>query len=548
MIKSSFFEYRVATSGLFSAQGKLQVTSHNIANAGTKGYTRQYAKQRATIPISYRDGRGMYGTGSELYGIDQIRNKHLDEKYRNLTGTLGEHSSKVSQMNLVEKAFNDLEGNGLNSKITEIFNELQELSLNPGDLTVRNNFLTKGVTFTELITSIGGALEKQQSEINNEIKFTVERINGLGKQISSLNEQIKLYELNGDKANDLRDQRELLVDELSGYVNVKIREEEKNTNFDPNDISKGLSRKEFIVQINGYTFVQGDTVNTLKTVEREEVDKMNPNDIDGLYDIVFEKSSQNFNIYSNSLTGSLKGLIDARDGNNNKHMNYTDGINSYGEIFKDTTEYKGIPHYMDKLNEFIRVLSRGFNEGVDYEGNKLDGVIGHIDGYDLYNEKGNTLFTYTENGVALNKVSSVSDMDYSKMTYKTFSMNTDMLRDPRLFSASESEYSDESNANVIIGFLDMQKNRELFAEGSIENYANGVTIEIGISVEQATKFESLYTDNVEVTENQRLSVSGVDLNEEMMLMMQYQQQYQASAKLINIIDGIYDTLINSIGR
>ncbi len=545
MIKSSFFEFNVAISALSTSQSNMQITSHNIANANTKGYSRQYGIQSAKKPMTYLDGRGMYGAGSVLNGIGQIRNPHLDTKFWSRNTSLGQHTVKSTKMATVESTFNELgDGTGVLGSLDSLFSALQEVGVDSSDLTIRNGFITQGESFTKLVNNIGSQLEKQQYEINQEVRMTVDRINSIGNQIATLNQQINYYEASGDKANDLRDARAVLVDELSTYVNVDVTEVEMNKDYDPSDISTGVSNKLFSVQINGYDFIKGKRCNNLECVERKVGEEKNPNDVPRLYDIKFANSGVPFNIYSSTLEGSLKGLIDVRDGNNSKHAI---SPNNYGESFDETVSYKGIPHFQDKLNSLIRVLSRAMNEGVDYNGDPLDGITGHQNGYDQNGDTGNVLFTFTDDtGFTLNNVTD-DTIDYSKMNYNNFTINTDMLRDPSLIATTIDSTTGESDNNLILGLVDLQKNAQLFAEGSVEDFVNGISIEIGISVDQATKFERVYTDTVTLIDNQRRSVSGVDLNEEMIIMVQYQQQYNAAAKLINTIDNIYNTLINSVG-
>ncbi|MDR2904082.1 MAG: flagellar hook-associated protein FlgK, partial [Clostridiales bacterium] len=104
-----------------------------------------------------------------------------------------------------------------------------------------------------------------------------------------------------------------------------------------------------------------------------------------------------------------------------------------------------------------------------------------------------------------------------------------------------------SDNNVILGFISLKDNDSLFREGSLQDYIAGISVELGIDLKQAQNFEKNYTDVTAGIEKQRLSVSGVDINEEMVNMIKYQQQYQAAAKLINAIDSIYDTMINRLG-
>lgn len=530
-MKCSFFEYNVAASGLTVARAGLDVTGNNIANAETPGYSKQYAEQRTTWPLTYYNGKGMVGTGAEIYGIGQMRNFYLDKKYWSEKSVLGEYDMKSKQLGLTEGIFNELSDTGLKSSFTNFFKKLQDLTTTSGDATYRTNVIQAGETLTKLVNNTAQSLKKQQLDLNSEIKSEITVINSIGQQIRSLNETIRKYELSGSKANDLRDERALLVDKLSAYVNVQVEESESNADYEagmyPAPEDRGKSDKKFVVFINGCEFVNNDLVNPLKVVERTTL--TNNTDVPGLYDVYFEKTNQKFDLTHPNLKGELKGLIDMRDGNN--------GSNNL------TTNYKGVPYFMDKMNELVRVFARAINEGKDKDGKDIQGVTGHVNGYDKYEQKDNLFFTY-DNTVSKNPI---GGLDYSNLTCENFQINSDLIKDPNLLSSAKSVNSDESDNNVILSFLKVSSYGSLFKEGKLEDFVIGLSGSLGINKKQADNFKNNYQDVTTAIDNQRKSVSGVDLNEESINMMKYNQLYQASAKLMNIIDSIYDTCINRLG-
>ncbi|MFV0439883.1 MAG: flagellar hook-associated protein FlgK [Lachnospirales bacterium] len=632
MINSSFFEYRIATSALFTAQANMQISSHNMANAATPGYSRQYGTTTTYTPLSGL-GSGMYGTGSYVASVNQHRSFFLDQKYWSHQSTLGEYSTKTQQNVFLQDILTTMDTDGgvtspINSSVDDMFSALQDLSTNSGDITYRNNMLSSAESLTEIINSIGKKLENAQSDANDEIAVIVGAINSIGSQITSLNEQIRNYELNGDNANDLRDKRALLVDKLSEYVNVEVSETKRRGSGNENDTV-------FKIQINGYDFVSDTDLNALEVQERHvavvdrineiagliasgkpyseyedelktygnfELDgsgklkflgdpsttdddvvldknnklisnpipylnkesyQKNPNDIEGIYDVYFTNPKQKFPMDSDYLEGSLKGLIDIRDGNNSRDisLNYGEvGQNLFGEDYSETSEYKGIPHYMEKLNTLVRTLAMSFNEGIDYSGNPLKESTGHVYGYNEDGKNGAFLFTYVDDtGKTVNTTDPTNPeyelangnkthLDYSKLNYKNFSVNSDLLEDPSNLALSSSPTADESDNSVVLSMLGIKTDDGLFAEGGLTDYITTITTEVGVDGKSAENFTADYTDSVAMVTNQRLSVSGVDLNEETATFLQYQQMYQAAAKIINIIDEIYNTCINNLGN
>ncbi len=574
MVKSSFFEFNVAKSALFTAQANLQVTSHNIANAATTGYSRQYGVTTTNAAMS-GNGTGMYGTGSSVTTVARYRSQFLDQKYWSQNSTYSQYASQTSILQSIETTFTTVDSDGIESSLLTYLNDLEsvfsDLATNANDLTFRNNVLSSAEALAQMVAQIGNSLTQQQQQVNEEIVITVNQMNSIADQIARLNTQIQQFEYRGDTANDLRDQRELLLDELSSYVNIEVQENDNN---------------ELIVFIDGTQFIKGSQVNTLELVNRDDQDPVvqtNPYDAPGMYDIYFAGSNTKFPMYSSSLEGSLKGLIDIRDGNNARGLtleqgedeNGIYGVNEYGDEFYRTTSFKGIPHYIDRVNELVRVLAKAINEGVDYEGNAIEGATGHVYGYDLddntgrfffslYDDEGNEITNtsqevtlYDENGDLITKADGTlptyndltdeqKDQLYSNIDWNSFTVSTELQSDPSLIATSSVIGAGESNNAVSLGISSLMDDVNLFASGKMNDFVIGITSEIAVSSKQASSFEARYADLLNVSDNQRISYSGVDLNEESVNMVKYQQMYQAASKLITVIDSIYDTTINQL--
>ena len=275
-MNSAFFEFNVATSALFSAKNGLSVTSNNIANSATVGYSRQVALQRATKPLPGVCGKGMVGTGSEVYGIGQVRDFYLDKKYWEQNATLGEYTEKNSQLELVETVFSELSTVGITTTVEDFFESISGLTFSSGDATYRTSVINYASAFTQNINSYAQNLRTQQRDVNDEIESLVKKINSIGDQVVALNKQIFSYEIDGSNANDLRDQRALLIDELSKYVNTEVR---------TIDTEYG---EKYVVLVNGQDFVNHFDNNKLSCVARQNGEQLDPDDAPGLYNLEWQ--------------------------------------------------------------------------------------------------------------------------------------------------------------------------------------------------------------------------------------------------------------------
>ena len=320
----------IGYSGLTAAQASQNTTANNIAKINTNGYSRQQLKQEAAQALRTYTHYGMAGSGVDAVSIDQVRDAYIDLKYRANATSLGEYTRKNSYMMELENYFVDTDlVPGFNTVyVDEFYNQLAKLADDPGSTTTRQAFIGKAQSVVEYFNNMSINLEKTQETLNSEIKDVAERINGIAAQVASLNKQINMIEMNGTIANELRDQRELLIDELSTYVDVETREVDIYNYGDP-DNPTGL--KNYQVMIGGAsTLVDGYEYDTLECRARDE--KINQSDIDGLYDIYWKKNCGKFAPLSPVLSGQLKGLIQLRDGNNkeffdgnlNAHFNATE--------------------------------------------------------------------------------------------------------------------------------------------------------------------------------------------------------------------------------
>ena len=310
-MRGSFFGLNVSISGLFAAQRNLDTIGHNIANLQTDGYSRQAVYQNASSPIRLYNHTGMVGTGVDVVSVARVRDFYLDKKYWFQSTIRGEWAQKASSMSEILTRIDETNGGGYSTSMNEFYSVLQELSKDPTDMSIRSVVKEEAQSLASYFNSLAVELDRIQEDLNFDVKAKVELINSIGHRIETLNRQIYKVEILGERANDLRDARDLLVDELSSLVDVEVGEH----NF--GKLPSGADDMRFYVYIGGVQFLQhfnsaGSVVNELRCVARDA--KVNEEDVPGLYDVVWTKAAGDGDAVRVT-GGALRGVLDVRDGN-----------------------------------------------------------------------------------------------------------------------------------------------------------------------------------------------------------------------------------------
>ncbi len=222
-MRSTFFGLNIGVKALQAQQRALDVTSHNIANANTEGYTRQDAVMATSTPI--KEFAGYVGTGVEITEFRRIRDQFIDLQLMTENKKLGEWEVKSDIMSKLEVIFNEPSESGLGTVLDDYWNAWQELSKNPESTAVRVTVVQRGLALADTFNHIHTQLTDLQKDINRTIATKVDGINSIAKQVSELNLHIVKAEADGSNANDLRDKRDLLVEQLSEMVEVGVIED-----------------------------------------------------------------------------------------------------------------------------------------------------------------------------------------------------------------------------------------------------------------------------------------------------------------------------------
>ena len=490
---NSFFGLHIGTSGLYAANTWLNITANNISNEQTKGYSRQTATQQASRPLRVYQRYGQLGSGVEVSNISRVRDEYYDVKYWLNNCKQGDSSTRAYYLTQIEDYFADDGVSGFTTEFGGLYNSLEELSKNPADLSARSSMLNYAQNFLEYMTTIRTNLQNTQADINAEISSNVDQINALAKEIAIINKQINVIELQGANANTLRDKRALLLDELSSIVEI-----------DTNEVTYSNGKSEFYVTICGKSLVNNYDCFTLEVVARE--DKADSDDLVGLYDIQWSYG-ESFNPATSGTTGTLAALIRLRDGNNY--------IPEENNPHSEPIAFKGIPYYINEVEKFLEELTSTLNDI-------------HSVGVNLYDESTADipLFIHTDDD--------------------RYIVNPDVLNDPAKMATS-TYGTNNINAKDVINELVASKELRNFDGGTAKEALNTIITELSIDSKKAQDNERNYTNFNTLIQNQRLSIMGVDRDEEAMNLVKYQEAYDLSAKVIQIMSEVYDKLINETG-
>ena len=330
-MSSTFFGLHVAGSGLNAASANINTTANNVSNADTKGYSRQVVNVSESSSLRAYTRYGSVSTGVSTDSVTRERDQYYNQKYWENQSDYGYASEKKYYMDQIEQYFTDSASNpGFSTVFAKMFNSLDSLKSNSGDTTYRTNFISTAKQLTSYFNQTSNNLANMQTSVNDDIKTYVDRINSIAQKISVINSKINVVETGYGRptANELRDEREKLIDELSEIISVdtdevqvkdarSVREHAKNKNVE--EVWNGATY--FSIKVNGQLLVDGDSYNALTVQTRDN--RYNQSDVEGLYDVVWKKDGTSFPIWGNTQRGILRGLFEIRDGNDLENMSGT---------------------------------------------------------------------------------------------------------------------------------------------------------------------------------------------------------------------------------
>ncbi|WP_404996326.1 flagellar hook-associated protein FlgK [Caldifermentibacillus hisashii] len=507
---STFHGLETAKRGMTTQQLALYTTGHNIANANTPGYTRQRVSFATAEPfpgagLNRPQIPGQLGTGVQAGTIERIRESFLDVQYRSENTKLGYYSSLSNALAKMEDIMNEPSNSGLQNIMSQFWSSLQNMADHPENLGARQVVAAKGQMVAETFNYYYNSLDGIKKDLGSEMDVTVKNINTIVSQIDQLNKQIASVEPHGMLPNDLYDKRDQLVDQLSSLVNVKVTAVKPTQYGQPLPTAVGLYQIE-LVRKDGKDGAQLLTVDTTTGASQQ-----NELSITAEKGNVQSVQVGNVTLDNLNFSGKLKGLIE-----------------SYGYIGANGKVKGHYPEMMEKLNKLAYAFANEFNH-IHQQGYGLDKTDQAGEFFDL---------------------SGSTDYNYAQI----IKVHDEIIKDPTNIAAAKNG-GDNSGDNEIAFELADLKSKDFSnysslpddMSGTFDFYYAAMIGELGVAAQSAnTNMENVQV-LVDSVEYNRQSVSGVSLDEELTNMITFQHAYNASARMITVIDEMLDKIINGMG-
>lgn len=654
---STFHGLNTAYRGLMTQQSALHVTGHNIANANTPGYTRQRVNFEQTEPyppasMNRPQIPGQMGTGVQAGDIQRIRDSFLDIQYRGQNSKLGYWEARANSFSQIEDIMNELNSQGLSNTIDKFWNSLQDLSTQPDDEGTRRVVRQQGIAVADTFNYLSKQLQLVQKDYKKEIDVSVNKVNTLIKQINNVNQQIKSIEPHGYLPNDLYDERDRLVDELSTYMNIEV--ETKSSGGISKDIADGYYNI-FLLDETGKR-IKSDPTNS-SSPDIKILDgltdgyvqlKMDYDDGTGLIEKIEFTNMKKDGTVSTTTTDSTGAVVNfSADGTETIKNTFDDFkmpgslkalFEAYGYIQNpDATPSAEkvivgtLPKMLEELDHMAFSFAERFNaiNNLGWSLSDINSGTNALSGNDFFEFRDTTppitfANRYNYKGAAANiKIGSKIEEDLKNIAASgapkittieetksgaSFKLEYDHDNDPatanvprKYLIGSEAIYSGsvelkngidyeinisstgETTIDIINSSLgtgpfkvkyetyepitDASKIGE--GEGSnalalgrvindsnlhfggsrtnLKSFYQGVIGEMGVNASEANRMTINTAVLKDSVENRRNSVSNVSLDEEMTNMIQFQHAYNASARMITLVDEMLDRIINNMG-
>ncbi|MBP5183584.1 MAG: flagellar hook-associated protein FlgK [Lachnospiraceae bacterium] len=599
----------VGVSGLNVAQRSITMTAHNLANVETEGFVRQQIIQDSSHYNTIGFGALNYlqvGIGVDTGAVYQARDSFLDRQYRTEIGREAFYSTQYAAVQEIEELFGELNGVAFQDNIEQLWYSIQELAKDPTSLTTRATLVETAVTFSDRAESIYNMLKKYQTDLDTQVEEMVVRINQIGADIVKLNDEICACEAaDQERANDLRDRRNALLDELGGMVRIDYRE-----NAD----------SRIYVNIEEVPFVTEDTHFEMSTVRSADLRNMQlkaqgiePSTAEtntaltglvpvwpayGFAEVInmsrAPSSEQNTDI------GELRGLLltkgiktgnytdipyepkisdfTAEDGTFDR-MGYDLAMTQFQtdlfvyNTYVDTSVIVNVQSQFDTLihgivttiNDILCpnkevTLQDGSKVWILDEENAPEGMdVNHTKGEALFNRKSEP--RYTRKDITLEDGTTVSALvyneedpanNYTLYTLGELEVNPHIKENLSRLPLSRNGGTGDYDASVCNRLIQAWQDPQLvltptsLAEDTFYEYYNeliGALATRGEELRTISENQQTMTNKID---EQRTSVTGVSSDEELTNLIRFQHAYNASSRYINVINEMLETIIERL--
>ena len=565
-MQSTFSGLNTMVNGIYTQRLGLNTVGHNISNSNTEGYSRQTAHAAATpsSEVYTLAGASQVGNGSTVTSVIRARDIYADRQYWKENSTDGYYNGKANNYAKIESIFNDSDNSGVQDAMEKFYQAWQDCSTTASSDTSRQNVINAGQNFAQSLQIAAKQTKEQIDSLYDDISLSVVKMNRLMGQVVELNKNIAGIEATGAHANDLRDQRDLIVDQLTSMTDITVYESANGmytlvsngttlvngiTKVDlemsapKNNTTYSLSDYDIMIKQTGTVYTPGN--GELKAqFEAVAEDK-------GYIDQVANMAAFMFTTMNDQHKAGygIDGSKDKPFGNANAKDNATTGLNFYGETDK-IFEW-------DAKNGKLDV----YNKNAD--GTKDNASKESLSGMQILEILTvNSELTATDGHKKLATRSGERDTA-GKLLYQTAAGGTttdvtqakkDAKGNPLPVDVNGT--GDGSNAVWIAALFNCERDKtspevngtdRLIGNGSLYSYYNTSMTTMGSDASNMNgrvKFQSGVMDQVE---NLRSSTNGVNWDEELSNMITFQQGYSACSRCLSAMDECLDKLINGTG-
>ena len=565
----------IGSSGLQTSQNALNTTAHNLSNVDTVGYTRQQVQQsnRSYVTLSINPAsvaNQQYGLGVAYSTVKQVRDIFLDATYRRESGRCNFYQTTTETMEEVESLLGELNGEAFQTTMSDLWTSVQELVKDPSSSVTQGLMVQRAEEFVERAVNIYEGMTFYQDNLNLQIAQQVEQINDYGEQILMLNEKIRSIEAGGiEHANDFRDTRNQILDELASMVKI--------------DVSEGLYG-DVSVKIEGVDFVKGEMCYEIgmeqdetsgfftpfwpqnaKYTKTENGDKVYNIDGAAVFNLDVEISADR-----NTDIGGLKAMLLARG---DHRADYTDIEKDYSAVSESVimniqAEFDQLVHNVaDKVNEILAGAAGVTNGDLTLaDGTVLRDVRyceSEVGGY-MRREDGSPVHMFAKITTdSYRKVTGADGKEYwvyneedfaeqdSLYTLKNLRIDPELRQKPASmgFMKADGSVDVETAEKLKEAFTEeiYTLNPEVRKTTTFLDYYNDLVSQVANS---GSVYRSIFTnqeDTVEATENARQQIIGVSSDEELSNMIKFQNAFNASSRYINAINELLAHIINTLG-
>lgn len=476
--------FSIGVSALYAQKLALEVTSENISNVNTPGYSKQTAILESGIPNL--DSRFPVGSGVRVATIRRVYDDFLQKQLVSSNSSAGNYNTQQTAMQRVEQLFNEFSAAGLGSDLTSFFNAWQDLADNPSGQAERQAVLAQGNTLVSDFQRMNNSLEQVKSDANQSLQGLTSDINDKLKGLALLNGQIQQLEFQGGNANELRDSRDQLIQDLSGKVAVTFMRESDGT------VTVSLPQ--------GATLVTGNQAGNFS----------------------LEPDSANSGFFKVMLTGP--------------------GSTVKTDVTQILTRADGAHGEIGATLQVRDSLVDGFISGLDelaYNlANEVNGA--HRAGYTLSGSTGIDFFSVPG--------APTPPATYLAGFSRNIAMNVTNINNIAAASADPSvsgTTGDNRNA-LIIAALATKSVSMSTGNSTLSEYFNSLVGKSGVAAQTAERGAVQSSAGIKQLQGMRDSAAGVSLDEELANLIAYQKSYEGAAKLINVGTEMLDTVLSLV--